>query len=103
GHFYPGGGGEQTMKMGADRKRIALLAALTGAAAYLFYANVFSSPSTGPARPPRSSRPAAVKAPPETSATVQNAAIRTSAAPASGRRTSQDFHPAYRSKVEKDP
>lgn len=85
------------MKLGADPKRVAILVGLTGAAAYLLYTNVFSSPSTGPAR--TASRPLAVNAPPEPGAALQNAALRTAAAPASGRRNAQDFRPVWKSKV----
>jgi hypothetical protein len=57
------------LELGAEPKKIAILAGLLLVAAYLFYSNVFSDPETGPG-PAASSRPTARPAP-ETDAVQQ--------------------------------
>lgn len=88
------------MKLGADPKKVAILAGLTGIAGYLFYANVFSSPSTEPAVTRAKPTQAAAKAPAGSSAVVQNVAPRPGGTQANGRRG--DFRPPYRSKAPTD-
>lgn len=92
------------MKVGAERKKIAYLAVLTIAAAYLLYSNVFSSaPGSGSGGSSRASaaRPANPDARPQAAApasTTPAASGRT----ASSRRTTQEFRPVYRRKTAVD-
>jgi len=80
------------MKLGAEPKKVGILAALLLAAAYLLYTNMFSSPGpSGSARP--SPAPSAAVPAPAASTTPQKAPA---ARPAIGRRSAQEFRPAYK-------
>jgi len=99
------------MKLGAERKKVAFLVALTAAAAYLLYANVFSSaPDSGSSGPPRASvaRPGNANGNANKDARPQAAVPASSAPSASGRkaasrRTSQEFRPPWKPKTAVDP
>src|SRR5579863_8035186 len=88
------------MKFGAEPKKVALLAGLTGLGAYLLYSNLSSSPSNGAAMEGRMARqPAADSA---VTAAAQNAA--TPARSGAGRKTNrEEFRPSYRRKGGVDP
>jgi hypothetical protein len=83
------------MKFGAEPKKIAALAGLTGLAAYLLYSNLGSSPSNGAAVEARVARQSAADS--AVAAAAQNAATPTR--PGGGRKTNrEEFRPAYRRK-----
>jgi hypothetical protein len=85
------------MKLGAERKKIAILGALLLAAAYLLYTNVFSS-SAGSSAGMRASRAGPNELP---SGAVQPQA-KPVVRPAPVRRTSAEFRPPYKSKAGVD-
>jgi hypothetical protein len=83
------------MKFGAEPKKIAALAGLTGLAAYLLYSNLGSSPSNGAAVEARVARQSAADS--AVAAAAQNAATPTR--PGGGRKTNrEEFRPSYRRK-----
>jgi hypothetical protein len=92
------------MKLGAERKKVAFLVVLTGAAAYLLYSNVFSSaPGSGSGGSPRASAPRPAN--PDARLQAVTPAPTTPAASgrtAASRRTSQEFRPAYKRKTAVD-
>src|SRR5207302_8916331 len=99
GHLCPPDCGRQIMKLGAERKKVAFLVVLTGAAAYLLYSNVFSSaPGSGSSGSPRptAARPgnATKDARPQAAAPVPTTPPASGRAAAS-RRTSQEFRPPW--------
>jgi hypothetical protein len=93
------------MKLGTDRKKLAILGVLTGAAVYLLYSNVFSSPSESGSVQARVARPSISDAMPQPLASPRTASQRAMAASRSAntRRGSQEFRPAYKSKGGVDP
>lgn len=85
------------MKLGADRKKIIMLGALTAIAAYFLYNNVFSSPS-GTARP-HPARPATPDA-----ALAANSIRQTSAGNRkSTGRSAHEFRPSIKKPADIDP
>ena len=83
------------MKFGAEPKKIAALAGLTGLAAYLLYSNLGSSPSNGAAVEARVARQSAADS--AVAAAAQNPATPTR--PGGGRKTNrEEFRPSYRRK-----
>lgn len=90
------------MKVGAERKKIAILAGLGLVAAYLFYTNVFDS---GEAAPSASGRPAAsapgtVVAPKGVGPVPQDAARPNVTRLGSNRRESREFRPSLKRRPE---
>lgn len=80
------------MKLGADRKKVVILGALTAVAAYFLYSNVFSSPSgTGTPSRPHAARPSITDAAPAASSTAQTGA---SATRKSTSRSAHEFRPS---------
>lgn len=85
------------MKLGAEPKKMALLAGLTVIAAYVLYTNLSAPPA------PSSGAVVAARVAPQTAAdSAVTAAVQTAATPtrsSAGRRnTSQEFRPAYKRK-----
>ncbi|PYT34879.1 MAG: hypothetical protein DMG58_03725 [Acidobacteria bacterium] len=90
------------MKLGAERKKVAFLVVLTGAAAYLLYSNVFSSaPGSGSSGSPRptAARPANSDARPQQAAAPAPTTSAASGQKAASRRTSQEFRPPWKRKT----
>lgn len=90
------------MKWGAEPKKVAILVALTGAAGYLLYTNVLSSPSgssaaVASARSSRAPMPDTIA--PAPVAQTAPAVNRTGG----NRRTAQEFRPSFKRKGGVDP
>ena len=83
------------MKVGAEPKKIVILATLAVAAVYLVYTNVFSSSSSAPPSQARAARePALDPALPAAASPTSTGSNRS----ANRRATSQEFRPAYKRK-----
>lgn len=85
------------MKLGAERKKVGLLAVLVVAAGYLIYNNLFSSPAGAP-EAQNSRAPAAVRESKPVTAPSMPAAAPSAAAnrPANPRRSAQEFRPSLK-------
>ena len=81
------------MKLGADRKKIAILGGLVLAGAYLFYQNVLSSPSAPADTRPSAARPTSTSTLPAAS---PSAPIRRVTARSA--RSNEDFRPPFKSR-----
>jgi len=81
------------MKHGADPKRIAILVALTGTAAYLLYTNVFSSAPGTSGATVRAARTPMTEILPSSSP-----ALSTGGRTSNRQRTMQEFHPSLKHK-----
>ncbi len=93
------------MKLGAERKKVAFLVVLTGAAAYLLYSNLFSAaPGSGSGAPPRPSvaRPATPAARPQSVAAPSTSPAASGRTAATSRRTTQEFRPVWKRKTAVD-
>ena len=91
------------LQLGAEPRKLAVLACLLGLAAYLFYVNVFSD-SAAPTAPPRAAAPAkslptAVSSMTDSVAEPQR---RTQAPAAAGRGARSDFKPSLKQRTGKD-
>ena len=90
------------MKLGAEPKKIAFLVVLTGAAAYLLYSNLFSSPpgsSAGGSTRASAAYPTSPEARPQALTSAAN--VSAAGRPAASRRA-QEFRPAYKRKAAVD-
>ncbi|MSV28832.1 MAG: hypothetical protein EXQ52_08805 [Bryobacterales bacterium] len=96
------------MKLGAEPKKIAFLAGLSLAGAYLFYVNVLSQPGAPAPEPPRKTATSAPTAAPTAPAPKAQSAPRTAVSTAkrdpSGRRGGgiQEFRPSLKPKRPED-
>lgn len=88
------------MKLGADRKKVAILVALLLIAAYFLYANLASSPAPENSRP--TSGPPVAHVTPQ-AGTAAPAATVTSRTESSRRSASQEFRPSFKHKGGIDP
>ena len=88
------------MKVGADPRKIAILAALLAVAAYLFYSNTTSGPETGPPATRRATgRQASRAANPPAPPTRDRVATAAPAANPARLTGPQEFHPSLKPKV----
>lgn len=85
------------MKLGAEPKKVAILGGLVVVGAYLFYANVLSSPDAPPRASTAAPAPARVAAPPPAGVEGQPPARRGSSRTAD---RSQDFRPSLKRNPE---
>lgn len=89
------------MKAGAEPRKIGFLVLLVGAAGYLLYSNVFSSPGSSVSASPKvSRRPAADTEPPPAITEAKPAAPSLAR---SSRRNTSEFRPTYKTEERVDP